>query len=213
VNHYIITIFLSFILYVIFNWIHNQKTLYNLLLFLLALNLLSFNIYLIFNGVFNYQIHLPLHLCYLTEIGILASILFHTKFYYPWLLLNGLGGGITGFLNSNLMGDAMLIEHIHLYLSHFNLLLFSLILYKANFFISRSDFLKSIAFNLFLFISVIFFNIKFHSNYWFTSSKPPGMNLTSILPEWPYYLLILIGIGITSYYITFKLFSKNFNIN
>ena len=81
---------------------------------------------------------------------------------------------------------------MYLYLSHFNLLLFSIYLYKTKFIITKSAFLKSILFNSLVFMFITLFNINFGSNYWFTSEKPPGINLTKILPEWPYGLFIII---------------------
>ena len=128
---------------------------------------------------------------------------------YPWIVLNGLGGGITGFTNSNLPPDSLLIENIHLHLSHFNLLLFTLIAFKMKLIITTSSFLKSILLNLFIFSFVIWFNIEFGSNYWFTMSRPPGTNLALLFSDWPYYLYGLIIIGIISYCLTFKLFSRN----
>ena len=208
-NHFIISGFLVCILYFLYYKIKTPQKLYNLLTVLLTLNFLTFNLYLLSTSTFNYKIHLPLHLCYLTELSILVSIIFKSQIFYPWLALNALGGGITGFTNSNLLEDSMLIEHIHLYLSHFNLLLFSIIVYLNKLVISKSDLIKSSIFNASIFFGVIYFNFFFGSNYWFTSHRPSGSNLTNFLPDWPYYLLVLISIGLISYYVTFKLFLKN----
>ena len=209
VNHYLISGALSLFLYVVYYTNKDSQKLYYLLTALLIINFLTFNSYLLLTGTFDSQVHLPLHLCYLTELGILISIIFKNQSYYPILLLNSVGGGVTGFLNSNLEVDDMLIEHIHLYLSHFNLLLFSVILFKNQFFISKYNLFKSIILNALIFILVVVINNVFNSNYWFTRSKPPGINLTSILPDWPYYLFTLISIGLISYYVTFKIFFQN----
>ena len=125
-------------------------------------------------------------------------------------MLNSLGGGITGFLNSNLDSNSLLIEHIHLYLSHFNLILFSIYAYKIKYIITKNMLFKSFIYNFLVFFIVVVFNQIFNSNYWFTNQKPPGINLTNILPEFPYYLIVLILIGLTSYYLTYKLFSKKY---
>ena len=68
--------------------INSEKILYQILTYLLFINFLSFNIYLISTGTFDYKIHLPIHLCYLTELGILIAIIFKNTSYYPWLALN-----------------------------------------------------------------------------------------------------------------------------
>ena len=208
-NHFFITSILSFVLLFIFIKNKNPQHLYKILTLLLIFNFSTFNCYLIYSGNYDFKVHLPLHLCYLTELGILLSIFFKTEYYYGWLLLNSLGGGLSGFLNSNLEADSLFIEYLHLYLSHFNLLLFSIFIYKSKFILTKNTLIKSTLLNAFTFLLIVIFNILFSSNYWFTRFKPPGINLTNILPGFPYYLLVLVIIGLISYYCTFKLFSKH----
>ena len=83
-----------------------------------------------------------------------------------------------------------------------------MIAFKMRFIISKSSFVKSLFFNIAVFSFIVFFNIVFSSNYWFTVKKPQGNNLAVLFPDWPYYLFGLIIIGLISYYLTFKLFSK-----
>jgi len=206
-NHFIISSILTLLLLLCFK-IKDIGTMFTFIKWTLFINFLSFYGFLLFLGEFNYQNHLPLHLCYLTELFIFLSLLFKTKILYPWLVLNSLGGGITGFINSNLPENSLIIENIHLHLSHFNLLFFSMIAFKMKLVISKSNFIKSLFFNAGIFSFIIFFNIIFDSNYWFTMNKPPGKNLATLFPDWPFYLFGLIIIGLTSYYLTFKLFSK-----
>ncbi len=208
VNHYIISGLLSFVLFFLYKISYDTRKLNKLLKVLLLFNFSLFYSYLFITSTFNYKIHLPLHLCYLTELAILFLLFFKKQFFYPLMLLNSLGGGVTGFLNSNLTHDDMLIEHIHLYLSHFNLLLFSLILFKERFSLSKIDVINSMTLNGLIMIVIIWVNEGLNSNYWFTKSKPPGINLTNILPE-SIYLVVLIAIGIISYILTYKLYQKN----
>ncbi|OUW61324.1 MAG: hypothetical protein CBD58_03290 [bacterium TMED198] len=206
-NHFFISGSLVVAL-VLLSYVGTSKKLYQLLYFLLLLNFFSYNGVLLATGTYDFREHLPLHLCYVTELGILVSLVLKNKAVYPWLVLNALGGGITGFTNSNIIDGSQLVEYTHLYLSHFNLLLFSVIAYKDKIVISRSEFIKSIILNAFIFSVSVVFNVLFQSNYWFTSRRPDGVNLTNILPDWPYYLLGLITIGLASYFITFKIFSR-----
>ena len=207
-DHYFISILLTIILFVILFFGEDNNKIYRLLLFLISFTLLVFNSYLILTNSFNLKTHLPLHLCYITQLGIFLSIIFKSNVIYPWLLLNSLGGGITGLLNSDLDSNALFIEFLYFYMSHFNILLFAIFLWKENYVIKKTDFFKSIFFNSTIFIFVIFLNIFLGSNYWFTKDKPSGINLTNILPEWPFYLIIMIFIGILSYCITYKLFNQ-----
>ena len=205
-NHSLICIILATFLLIIFFTIKNQKLLNNVLLFSVIINLVSFNLILIGTNQFDINIHLPLHLCYLTEVALLATYFFNSKLLISWIVLNGLGGGITGFTNSNLDLNVPIIEYIHLYLSHFNLLLFSIIMFKKKFIITKINFIKSIIINASIFFLIIMLNNKIGSNYWFTLNKPEGTNLTNILPDWPIYLFVMIVIGIISYFITYNLF-------
>ncbi len=208
-NHYIVSGLLSIVLFILYKKSYDTRKLNKLLKALLFFNFSIFYSYLIITNTFNYKIHLPLHLCYLTELAILFLLFFKKQFFYPLILLNSLGGGVTGFLNSNLSHDDMLIEHIHLYTSHFNLLLFSLILFKEKFSLSKIDVINSMTLNGLIMIVIVLINEGLNSNYWFTKSKPPGANLTNVLPDWPLYLIVLIAIGILSYILTFKLYQRN----
>jgi len=208
-NHILICIFLAIILAAIFYLVKDTKHLNSILFISLVSNFLSFNYIMINTNNFDFSSHLPLHLCYLTEAIILCTYFFNLNFLLPWLILNSLGGGITGFTNSNLDQDVHIIEYIHLYLSHFNLLLFSIIMFKKKFIIKKIDLYKSIILNASIFFTIIWINNLIGSNYWFTLAKPPGTNLTNILPDWPGYLIVMVVIGILSYIVTYKIFKLN----
>ena len=208
-NHILICFFLAISLAAIFYFVKDTKHLNSILFISLVSNFLSFNYILINTNNFDFSSHLPLHLCYLTEAIILCTYFFNLKFLLPWLILNSLGGGITGFTNSNLDQDVHIIEYIHLYLSHFNLLLFSIIMFKKKFIIQKIDLYKSIILNASIFFTIIWINNLIGSNYWFTLAKPPGTNLTNILPDWPGYLIVMVAIGILSYIVTYRIFKLN----
>ncbi len=208
-NHIFVCIFLAIILAAIFFIVKDTKHLNSILFISLVSNFLSFNYILINTNNFDFSVHLPLHLCYLTEGIILCTYFFNLKFLLSWLILNSLGGGITGFTNSNLDQDVHIIEYIHLYLSHFNLLLFSIIMFKKKFIIQKIDLYKSIILNASIFFTIIWINNLIGSNYWFTLEKPPGTNLTNILPDWPGYLIVMVAIGILSYIVTYRIYKLN----
>ena len=208
-NHILICIFLAIILAAIFYLVKDTKHLNSILFISLVSNFLSFNYILINTNNFDFSSHLPLHLCYLTEAIILCTYFFNLNFLLPLLILNSLGGGITGFTNSNLDQDVHIIEYIHLYLSHFNLLLFSIIMFKKKFIIQKIDLYKSIILNASILFTIIWINNLIGSNYWFTLAKPPGTNLTNILPDWPGYLIVMVAIGILSYIVTYRIFKLN----
>ncbi|MAV58508.1 MAG: hypothetical protein CMG07_00965, partial [Candidatus Marinimicrobia bacterium] len=209
-NHLFVSISLSLVIFFLVK-LFKTNNLISLLKISLIYNITSFYFILNLNGIFNLKFHLPLHLCYLTELLILISLVLKSNRLYPFLILNSFGGGITGFTNLNLDINSYLIEFHHFYLSHFNILFFSLIMFKGRYILNKIELIKAFIINSTVFAVIILFNSIFDTNYWFTHYKPVGKNLTLYLPEWPYYLIILIGIGVASYVITFKLFNKNNN--
>ncbi len=205
-KHIIIIIALNCILFYLYYL--RSRTIKKILILLLISNfLLFYGTLFIFNS-FNYKTHLPLHLCYLTESLIFLSILFSNKLLYPWLLLNSMLGGTIGMINTNLTTNSLTIEVVHYYLSHFNLLLFTILIFKTNFYLTKIKLFRSIAINTIAFVFIIFFNFRYNTNYWFTVKKPAGLNLSFIFPEWPYYLLVLIAIGLSFYILTYSLLLK-----
>tara|TARA_B100001540_G_scaffold214597_1_gene189369 strand:+ start:454 stop:1137 length:684 start_codon:yes stop_codon:yes gene_type:complete len=182
-----------------------KRTLFSLLVF----NNVSFYIILLLTNKFNLEHHLPLHLCYITEIFLLISFLFGSIKIYPWLALNSMLGGIVGFLSTNLTSSSLFIEIFHYYLSHFSLLLFTLLIFKSKFYITIKHLLKSILANVLILNFIIIYNIQNGSNYWFTNHKPSGFNFSFLFPDWPHYILILIALGLSSYCLTFFLLINN----
>jgi len=206
VNHLMMSsVCLLFIL--IITSIYKVSFLQKILLFSISINLLFFNFLIINNNFYNFRSHLPLHLCYLTEIGILISLFINNRKFTTWMLLNAMFGAITALLNSNLDSSNSQIEKLHFYISHSNLALFTIILYKSRFKIKYSNLIFSINANLVLLFNIHIFNYYFSTNYLFTFAKPKGINMSFLLPEWPFYYFFLIFFGLASYYITFILFN------
>ncbi len=206
VNHLLLSFAcLLFILFI--TNIYKVSFLQKILLFSISVNLLFFNFLAINNNLYSFKNHLPLHLCYLTEIGILLSIFFRNQKFTTWILLNAMFGAITALLNSNLDSSSSYIERLHFFISHSNLALFTIILYKSKFKIKYSNLLFSIYANLALVFAVHMFNYYFNTNYLFTFGKPKGINISFLLPEWPFYYFFLITFGLISYYITFIVFN------
>ena len=167
-----------------------------------------FFIALIYLDRFNFNVHLPLHLCYLTEIAIVASLFFNNEKFSSWVLLNCSVGAVVSALNSNLIPNSLVFERIYFYTSHFNLALFVLYCYRTNFNLTFAGLISSIRINTLVLLSVSALNVIIGSNYWFTRFKPSGVNLTNIFPDWPYYLVIMVSLGILLYYLTYIVFKS-----
>ncbi|MAZ68669.1 MAG: hypothetical protein CMG49_04815 [Candidatus Marinimicrobia bacterium] len=211
-NHILISGLFVIVIFSIKFVIKNTKILNKILFFSLIINFISYYLVLMINNSFDFRTHLPIHLCYITELGILISFILKNKTFYPVLALNSLGGGISGLTNSNLVVSSYWIEFFHLYLSHTNLIFFFIILYKEKFTINKKMFSISILINALIFCFAFVFNKMFGSNYWFTASKPEGKNLTLLFSDWPDYLIGLIVIGLFSYLVTYMILKKNKSI-
>ena len=211
-NHILISGLFIIVIFSIKFVIKNTKILNKILFFSLIINFISYYLVLIINNSFDFRTHLPIHLCYITELGILISFILKNKTFYPVLALNSLGGGISGLTNSNLVVSSYWIEFFHLYLSHTNLIFFFIILHKEKFTINKKMFSISILINALIFCFAFVFNKMFGSNYWFTASKPEGKNLTLLFSDWPDYLIGLIVIGLFSYLVTYMILKKNKSI-
>ncbi len=61
------------------------------------------------------------------------------------------------------------------------------------------DYFNAIAWTTVLVASIILINLLLGSNYMFTFEKPDGVNFTLLMPDWPYYFLIMLLIGLGAY--------------
>ena len=61
------------------------------------------------------------------------------------------------------------------------------------------DYLNAIIWTTVLVLSIIIINLLLGSNYMFTFEKPDGVNFTLLMPDWPYYFLIMLLIGLGAY--------------
>ena len=50
-----------------------------------------------------------------------------------------------------------------------------------------------------LVVIIVIINLLLGSNYMFTFEKPAGVNFTLLMPDWPYYYLIMLFIGLSFY--------------
>jgi uncharacterized membrane protein YwaF len=62
-----------------------------------------------------------------------------------------------------------------------------------------SDYFNAIKWTTVLVVSIIIVNLLLGSNYMFTFEKPEGVNFTLLMPDWPYYFLIMLLIGLVCY--------------
>tara|TARA_B110000263_G_C15232639_1_gene475394 strand:+ start:388 stop:1059 length:672 start_codon:yes stop_codon:yes gene_type:complete len=204
-NHLMISSILIVVLLLCLWLSKNKINFKNIIIIIIAFDLIIFNSFLIIDESLNIIDFLPLHLCYLTEIMILFSLLLKSKNFINLIFLNSMVGGLAGLVNTNLTIDMHQIFHIHHYLAHFTLILYTI--YKSPFIKLNLKILLSCIFRTgVILIFIILFNLIFGTNYWFTQLKPNGNNLTLIFPESPWHLFVLIFIGLFIYFLTYLKF-------
>ena len=204
-NHLMISSILIIVL-LLFLWLSKNKINFkNIIIIIITFDLIIFNSFLIIDKSLNIIDFLPLHLCYLTEVMILISLLLKSKKFINLIFLNSIVGGIAGLVNTNLTINMHQIFHIHHYLAHFTLILYAI--YKSPIIELNLKILLSCIFRTgTILILVIIFNLIFGTNYWFTQLKPNGNNLTLIFPESPWHLVILVFLGLFIYFLTYLKF-------
>ena len=83
------------------------------------------------------------------------------------------------------------------YYGHHGILLyFGISIYIRGYRPSIKDYYKTSYIMLFTIILIGLINAMIGSNYMFTRYRPSGMNLSILMPSWPYYFFIIIAIGL-----------------
>ena len=75
---------------------------------------------------------------------------------------------------------------------------------------SWGDYFDAIKWTSLLVVLIFFINFLMDSNYMFTFEKPEGVNFTLLMPEWPYYFLIMLCIGLVFYTLMMVIFQLPF---
>ena len=207
-SHFTIVLILI-VLMIGINRLFNKIEFKNIIISLISINVTIFYSYLFISGNFDSTINLPIEMCYITQILIFFYFIFDLHKIKPLLFFNSITGAIAGYLNTNMTANDHFIYHFHHYLAHSILLIFFLYMIHKKYRPTYTEFINSIIMNFAIFFSICIFNQIFATNYWFTMNKPPGTNLTLLFPEHPWYLIIMISIGILVYCITYFSFSNN----
>jgi len=200
-GHVLVSALLIFLL-VLINKHKNSIDFETLILPICIFDLITYYYYVISFEPENLISLLPFHLCFLTEIMIFLKILFNFQINLNFIFLNSVVGSIAGLVNNNLTSDMHYIFFLHHYLAHFVLAVFAIV--NLDKVILEYRDLKLSVFKTSLLLAFAFiFNTIFGTNYWFTSEKPYGNNLSLLFPDRPWYLVILILLGLLIYLITF----------
>ena len=115
------------------------------------------------------------------------------------LYFAGFSGSLFAFINTNLSEMKHIYVSIHYFFAHGLVIfvMFSIVLdgYRPKW----KDYFNAIIWTTVLVLSIILINLLLGSNYMFTFEKPAGVNFTLLMPDWPYYFLIMLCIGLSFY--------------
>ena len=197
---------LSTILCVAVGWVYSNcstkvKTIIlETISWLVIINEVAFQLNMIYYDIWSYRTSLPLEMCYISALLIPAYIrLRHSRTLQNWFFFAGFGGSSFAFINTNLSEMNQIYIPIHYFFAHGLVIfvMFSLVIdgYRPRW----VDYFNAIKWTSILVISIIIINLILGSNYMFTFEKPSGVNFTLLMPEWPYYFIFMLLIGLMFY--------------
>jgi hypothetical integral membrane protein (TIGR02206 family) len=143
---------------------------------------------------------MPLEMCYLSALLVPVYTRFqHYRSLQNWFFFAGFGGSFFALINTNLSEMAQIYTSIHYFFAH-GLVIFVMLALVIDGYRPRwVDYFNAIQWTTVLVLSIIIINLILGSNYMFTFEKPPGVNFTLLMPEWPYYFMIMLFIGLMFY--------------
>tara|TARA_Y100000748_G_scaffold50049_1_gene38633 strand:+ start:745 stop:1464 length:720 start_codon:yes stop_codon:yes gene_type:complete len=168
--------------------------------YLVVFNEIVFQVYMIYYGIWSSSTSLPLEMCYISALLIpVYANNQNSRTLKNWFYFAGFSGSLFAFINTNLSEMKHIYVSIHYFFAHGLVIfvMFSIVLdgYRPKW----KDYFNAIAWTTVLVASIILINLLLGSNYMFTFEKPDGVNFTLLMPDWPYYFLIMLLIGLGAY--------------
>ena len=168
--------------------------------YLVVFNEIVFQAYMVYYGIWSLKTSLPMEMCYLSALLIpIYSKNRHLRLLKTWFFFAGFGGSLFAFINTNLSEMEHIYVSIHYFFAH-GLVIFVMLSIVADGYRPKwEDYFIAIKWTTALVIFIILTNLVLDSNYMFTFEKPAGVNFTLLMPDWPYYFLIMLCIGLSFY--------------
>ncbi|MFL3015871.1 MAG: TIGR02206 family membrane protein [Candidatus Neomarinimicrobiota bacterium] len=168
--------------------------------YLVIFNEIVFQIYMFYYGIWSPSTSLPLEMCYISALLIpFYSKNIDNRTLKNWFYFAGFSGSLFAFVNTNLSEMKHIYVSIHYFFAHGLVIFVMLSIVLDGYRPKWSDYLDVIKWTTVLVGSIIIINLLLGSNYMFTFEKPEGINFTLLMPDWPYYFLIMLLIGLMSY--------------
>ena len=153
------------------------------------------------NGTWNIQDHLPLHLCRISFIICIITLLSKTQWMYEWCLFLAIPAGFHSLLTPELTNGTSNWFFFDYYFVHAGMLLVPLYLTLIMEMRPRKRAWIHTFYRLQIPVVFIFpLNFIINSNYMYLKAKPIVEN-PLVIGEWPYYILVLELITLLHIYI------------
>ncbi len=168
--------------------------------YLVIFNEAVFQIYMVYYGIWSLATSLPMEMCYISALLIpVYARDQENRELKNWFFFAGFGGSLFAFVNTNLSEIEHIYVSIHYFFAH-GLVIFVMISIVLDGYLPQwKDYFNAIKWTSMLIVAITIVNLLLGSNYMFTFEKPEGVNFTLLMPEWPYYFLIMLLIGILFY--------------
>ena len=168
--------------------------------YLVIFNEIAFQINMIFYGIWSIETSLPLEMCYISALLIpFYSMNNQSRALKNWFFFAGFCGSLFAFINTNLSEFEQIYISIHYFFAHGLVIFIALSIIADGYRPTWNDYYDVIKWTTILVLIIIIINILLSSNYMFTFEKPKGINFTLLMPGWPFYFLIMLLVGLTSY--------------
>ena len=146
---------------------------------------------------------LPLEISYLTSFAIPIYLYKPSRILQSWIYYIGIWSAAAAFLNTIMMGAEPWHVLLRYYGHHGTLLYFGISIYISGYRPTLNDYYNTAKIMLLIIFIIGLINKIIGSNYMFTRFKPPGMNLTLLMADWPYYFIIIVSIGLVFCYLLY----------
>ena len=179
--------------------------------YLVIFNEFAFQVIMFFYGTWSYSTSLPLEMCYISALMIPVYNKYrHIRILQTWFFFAGFGGSLFAFINTNLSEMDQIYISIHYFFAHGLVIFVMLSIVIDGYRPSWRDYFDAIKWTSLLVVLIFVINFLMDSNYMFTFEKPDGVNFTLLMPEWPYYFLIMLCIGLVFYTLMMVIFQLPF---
>ena len=195
-QHVLVILFLVLFGIFLIKWAKNQSKksqifIGNFLAFSISLSVIIGTLLKVYNGDFNYQEHLPFHLCSFLALIIPVLSIKRKYLHYEilfFLILTGTFQSLVTPSSYNFLN----FEFFRYWLVHAGLVIFMM---YATFIYKMRPTLKSVwksflgmqVYMLLMFI----LNYFLGSNYFYTNRKPDAASLLDLFGDWPYYVFVV----------------------